>query len=74
MKFVMCFQPKVMHDNVMVKFHLTLRWSFGNLFKTFMVDHVNQGFKAVTSRVDNQPIKQPIKQRYKYTVLTLRIS
>ena len=53
---------KVMPEKVMVKSHLTLRGviyrSFGIQFKTLMVDHVTQGFKGVTGRVDNQTIKQ----------------
>ena len=44
----------------MVKSHLTLRCviyrSFGNQPKTFMVDHVTQGFKGVTGWVDNQTV------------------
>ena len=58
----MWFQPKVMRENVMVKFHLTLRCviyrSFGNQFKTFMIGHVTQDFKGVTGLVDSQTIEQ----------------
>ena len=46
----------------MIKSQLTLRCvingSFGNQFKTFMVDHMTQGFRGVTGWVDNQTIKQ----------------
>ena len=53
-----------MRDNVMVKSHQTLRCVIYksliciNQFKTFMLDHVTQGFKGVTDWVDNQTIKQ----------------